>query len=116
MLIGFGAGLFSHGTLTLTMNRAPADQAGLALGAWGAVHATAAGAAVALGGIGRDLVDALAQRQVFGETLAVPATGYAFIYIVEIVLLACTVYVMGLLVRERTRSTAHSNPALRSDP
>jgi BCD family chlorophyll transporter-like MFS transporter len=49
-LIGFGGGLFSHGTLTLTMNRAPRDQAGLALGAWGAVQATAAGIALAAGG------------------------------------------------------------------
>ena len=41
-LIGFGAGLFGHGTLTATMNHAPPDQRGLALGAWGAVQATAA--------------------------------------------------------------------------
>jgi MFS transporter, BCD family, chlorophyll transporter len=51
--IGLGAGLFGHGTLTLTMNRAPKEQVGLALGAWGAVQATAAGAGVALGGLGR---------------------------------------------------------------
>ena len=42
-LIGFGAGLFGHGTLTATMNLAPKNQTGLALGAWGAVQATAAG-------------------------------------------------------------------------
>lgn len=54
--IGFGAGLFSHGTLTATMRRAPRDQIGLALGAWGAVQATAAGVGVALGGILRDIV------------------------------------------------------------
>lgn len=33
--LGAGGGLFSHGTLTATMNAAPKDQAGLALGAWG---------------------------------------------------------------------------------
>jgi MFS transporter, BCD family, chlorophyll transporter len=60
LLIGFGGGLFGHGTLTMTMNQAPADQAGLALGAWGAVQATSAGAAIALGGILRDVVQALA--------------------------------------------------------
>ena len=59
LCIGFGAGLFGHGTLTLTLNRAPKEQAGLALGAWGAVQATAAGAGVALGGIGRDAVQAV---------------------------------------------------------
>ena len=45
-LIGFGAGLFGHGTLTATMNLAPPDQTGLALGAWGAVQASAAGLAI----------------------------------------------------------------------
>jgi hypothetical protein len=55
LVIGFGAGMFGHGTLTVTMNRAPKEQTGLALGAWGAVQATAAGVAVALGGIVRDV-------------------------------------------------------------
>ena len=55
-IIGVGAGLFGHGTLTATMRRAPSDQVGLALGAWGAVQATSAGVGVALGGILRDIV------------------------------------------------------------
>jgi len=33
MLVGFGGGLFSHGTLTATMNAAPPEHTGLALGA-----------------------------------------------------------------------------------
>jgi len=37
LAVGFGGGLFGHGTLTATMNLAPKDQVGLALGAWGAV-------------------------------------------------------------------------------
>jgi MFS transporter, BCD family, chlorophyll transporter len=116
VLIGFGAGLFGHGTLTLTMNRAPKEQAGLALGAWGAVQATAAGAAVALGGIGRDVVDALAQRGVFGAALATPATGYAVVYVVEIVLLLATVWAMGQLTAQRQHLAPTPNPALRSAP
>jgi BCD family chlorophyll transporter-like MFS transporter len=39
LLIGFGSGLFGHGTLTATMRLAPKKQSGLALGAWGAVQA-----------------------------------------------------------------------------
>jgi hypothetical protein len=58
LLIGFGGGLFSHGTLTATMKLAPPSQVGLALGAWGAVQATAAGVAVATGGVMRDLFSA----------------------------------------------------------
>jgi BCD family chlorophyll transporter-like MFS transporter len=116
LLIGFGAGLFGHGTLTLTMNRAPKEQAGLALGAWGAVQATAAGAAVALGGIGRDLVDALARGKVFGQALNSPATGYAAIYGLEIVLLVATVIAMGKLIADRARSAPTANAVFRSAP
>jgi BCD family chlorophyll transporter-like MFS transporter len=76
-LIGLGAGLFSHGTLTATMNQAPKEQTGLALGAWGAVQATAAGGAMALGGVMRDL---LAQN--LGAL-----SGYNGVYLLEIVLL-----------------------------
>ena len=56
LFVGLGAGLFGHGTLTATMRAAPREQIGLALGTWGAVQATAAGIAVALGGIIRDTV------------------------------------------------------------
>ena len=56
LLAGFGAGLFGHGTLTATMRAAPRDQIGLALGAWGAVQTTAAGIAIAAGGVIRDVV------------------------------------------------------------
>jgi BCD family chlorophyll transporter-like MFS transporter len=54
LLAGFGAGLFSHGTLTATMRGAAVGQTGLALGAWGAVQATTGGAAIAAGGLLRD--------------------------------------------------------------
>jgi BCD family chlorophyll transporter-like MFS transporter len=102
-VIGFSAGLFGHGTLTLTMNRAPKEQAGLALGAWGAVQATAAGIAVALGGIGRDIVSAMAAQGWFGTALAGPATGYAFVYATEMVLLAVAIAVMSGLIGDTRR-------------
>ena len=53
-LIGFGAGLFGHCTLTAAMGTARSGQIGLALGVWGAVQASAAGSAVAAGGLIRD--------------------------------------------------------------
>jgi MFS transporter, BCD family, chlorophyll transporter len=56
LVAGFGAGLFGHGTLTASMRAAPREQIGLALGAWGAVQTTAAGLAIACGGVIRDLV------------------------------------------------------------
>lgn len=99
VLIGLGGGLFGHGTLTMTMNRAPREQAGLALGAWGAVQATAAGVAVALGGVLRDAIAALAGQGTFGPALAGPGTGYAFVYAVEIALLLATAWLMHRLLR-----------------
>jgi MFS transporter, BCD family, chlorophyll transporter len=70
-LAGFGAGLFGHGTLTATMRAARRDQIGLSLGAWGAVQATAAGLAIAIGGVVRDAVLATASA---GTTAATPYT------------------------------------------
>ena len=96
--VGLGAGLFGHGTLTATMSSAPKDQTGLALGAWGAVQATAAGIAVALGGVLSDTVGALAARGLFGPALAVPGTGYIFVYGVEMVMLAITLVLMAAMM------------------
>ncbi|MFO1115186.1 MAG: PucC family protein [Beijerinckiaceae bacterium] len=93
-LIGFGAGLFGHGTLTATMNLAPRSQSGLALGAWGAVQASAAGVAIALGGVIRDVVAALSTQDEAGARLA-----YNSVYGLEIVLLLVTVGTMIPLLR-----------------
>lgn len=94
VLIGFGGGLFAHGTLTLTMRNAPKAQAGLALGAWGAVQATAAGVAIALGGVIRDLVNAQATQGAWGEALSGPATGYVAVYALEVLLLLAALVTM----------------------
>ena len=98
LAIGVGSGLFSHATLTLTMNCAPRAQAGLALGAWGAAHATAAGVAVACGGLLRDLVNAWALSSHAPPAWAHAATGYASVYLVEIALLILAVWVMKPMI------------------
>lgn len=103
--IGLGAGLFSVGTLSAIMAIAGNGQhrgSGLALGAWGAVQASAAGLAVALGGLIRDGVSSLALADRIGETLAYRATGYGTVYLIEIVLLLVTMIVIGPLVGSRT--------------
>jgi MFS transporter, BCD family, chlorophyll transporter len=100
-LIGFGAGLFGHGTLTATMNLAPDDQSGMALGAWGAVQASAAGVAIASGGIIRDIAAHLAAKGWFGQGLSGPATGYVAVYLLEIILLCATLVAMAPLIRQR---------------
>ncbi len=97
-LIGFGGGLFAHGTLTASMQLAPPGQVGLAMGAWGAVQATAAGVGMALGGIVRDTV----------AMLSSPVMGYSAVYLIEILLLALTLWAMGPLMRTAVRAPTNS--------
>jgi BCD family chlorophyll transporter-like MFS transporter len=103
--VGLAGGLFSHGTLTATMNAAPPDQTGLALGTWGAVQATCAGVAVALGGVLADAVGALATRGALGPIGTAANTGYVFVYSLEIALLAATIALMSPLARRRPGRT-----------
>jgi BCD family chlorophyll transporter-like MFS transporter len=97
-LIGFGGGLFAVGTLTAAMGMARNGESGLALGAWGAVQATAAGLAIALGGALRDLVGGLADQGFLGPALTGPAVGYGAVYHIEIFLLFATLAAIGPLV------------------
>ena len=99
LLIGFGGGLFSVGTLAYAMALEPRDRNGLALGAWGAVQALAIGMGVAAGGVLRDVFSALGEAGVFGPVLVTPATGYCVVYVLEMVFLLATLVVIGPLVR-----------------
>ena len=95
LMIGFGGGLFSHGTLTATMNLAPKNMSGLALGAWGAVQATGAGVAIALGGVIRDVVAAYTN----------PTAGYVSVYALEIGLMVAAMIVMAPLIGRKREQT-----------
>lgn len=102
-LIGFGGGLFSVATLTAAMNLQTHGQSGLALGAWGAVQASAAGIAIAMGGGLRDFVSSLATQGALGPALASPSVGYSFVYHLEIFLLFATLIAIGPLVKAARR-------------
>lgn len=99
LAVGFGAGLFGHGTLTATMRAAPRNQIGLALGAWGAVQATAAGIAVALGGVARDAIIAMSEGGSFAA-----ADAYMPVFAVEAILLAVAVIILIPLMRRRAKA------------
>lgn len=101
-LIGFGGGLFAVSTLTAAMTMPATGIAGrgLALGAWGAAQATAAGLSIAIGGGLRDWIGHAAMSGALGEALATPATGYSFVYHTEIGLLFVTLVILGPLVRQ----------------
>jgi MFS transporter, BCD family, chlorophyll transporter len=107
VLIGFAAGLFSVSTLTAAMGLDPEGRAGLALGAWGAVQATVAGVAVAVGGVVRDVVSHLGAQGLLGPALADPVVGYMAVYHLELALLFAALIAIGPLARHA--------PAERSD-
>lgn len=111
--IGLGGGLFAVGTLTAAMALSREGASGLALGAWGAVQATAAGVAIALGGAGRDIVSDLAMSGALGPALANVTVGYSAVYHVEIALLFIALIVIGPLARYSAsgRSEEASPPA-----
>ena len=98
-LIGFGGGLFAVGTLTGAMSLADSGNSGLALGAWGAVQASATGIAIALGGFLRDAVSGFAEAGLLGPALTGPSVGYGVVYHLEILLLFVTLIAIGPLVR-----------------
>jgi MFS transporter, BCD family, chlorophyll transporter len=103
LLAGFGAGLFGHGTLTASMRAAPREQIGLALGAWGAVQTTAAGLAIAFGGVIRDLIIA-------GSDQAA-ANAYLPVFALEAGLLILAVLV-ALPLRKRVATTDSRSTSL----
>ncbi len=115
-LIGFGGGLFSVGTLSAAMALDSGGLHGMVLGAWGGVVATAAGVSVALGGALRDAVGHLALGGWLGEALQMPATGYAFVYHLELALLFATLAVLGPLVTRQRTPTPPSSDAAGAEP
>jgi BCD family chlorophyll transporter-like MFS transporter len=96
--IGFGGGMFAVGTLFTAM-RLEAAFIGLALGAWGAVQAAAAGLSMFLGGALRDAVNTLTAQGLLGEGLTDPSVAYSMVYHVEMLLLFFTLIAVGPLVK-----------------
>ncbi len=108
-LIGAGGGMFGVGTLSAVMALAREGYSGLAIGAWGAVQATAAGVAIAFAGVARDMIAHAAAHGGFGAvvyaTADAHATGYLSIYAIEILLLFATLIVIGPLAKFRLDPT-----------
>jgi MFS transporter, BCD family, chlorophyll transporter len=99
VLIGFGGGLFTVGTLIAAMSIADNGMGGFVIGAWGAVQATSTGVTVALGGMIRDSVGALATQGALGPALNSASTSYSVVYHIEIALLFATLVALGPLIR-----------------
>jgi len=97
--IGLGSGQFSVGTLTASMALAREGRSGIAVGAWGAVQASAVGLAILGGGALRDVVGQLSAAGLLGPALSSPATAYSVVYHLEIGLLFAALAVIGPLAR-----------------
>jgi len=111
VLIGFGGGLFSVGTLSAAMGLDSGGLHGMVLGAWGGVVALAAGLSIALGGALRDGVSALALSGALGEAMNTTAAGYGVVYHLEMALLFATLAVIGPLVRpHRRKPSSNASP------
>lgn len=102
-MIGFGGGLFAVGTLTSAMGLARGGHTGLALGAWGAVQATAQGGAIFLGGAIRDLVRMTMDRGWIATDMSSMAFSYSVVYAIEIVLLVATLFVVFPLMLKKNQ-------------
>jgi len=113
VFLGFGGGLFAVGTLTAAM-ALQSSGAGLAVGAWGAVQTTAAGLAIALGGLFRDLVTIMAEGGMLGPAMTGPEAGYIAVYHGEILILFMTLVVIGPLAKPRTDHEGPSADSRRS--
>jgi len=108
LLIGFGNGLFSIGTLLRVMALPHRGEHGLALGAWGAVQATAAGLAMLVaGGIRDGFAAVTAQGGPSAAASALPGAGYLAVYFVALAGLLVLLVVLGPLA---ARSRAEVRP------
>jgi BCD family chlorophyll transporter-like MFS transporter len=97
-LIGMGEGMFGVGTLSAAMALKDRQEHGMALGAWGAVFATAEGLALAVSGIIKDGVAHLVSRDALGAGFNVPSVPYSVVYHLEIAALFATLIALGPLV------------------
>jgi BCD family chlorophyll transporter-like MFS transporter len=110
--IGFSGGLFAVGTLLAAMHLEQGRFVGMALGAWGAVQALAAGVSMFTGGALRDAISTLATQGALGRALAQPVTGYSAVYYLEMILLFVTLIAIGPLVGRQATSPNPENTRL----
>ena len=96
--LGVGGGLFLVGTLTAAMDLQDTEGNGLAMGAWGAVQASAMGLAVLGGGFIRDVTTGLAESGALGPGVTGAGAGYMVVFQLEIIALFLAMAALGPLV------------------
>jgi len=106
--IGFGGGMFSVGMLIIAMEMPEKGMAGMVLGAWGAVQATASGLSMAVGGILKDSFANFASKGYLGDALMDKSSGYGLVFALEMCLLFACLIAMAPLSRKRPRAFQQS--------
>ena len=87
------------------------DLSGIALGAWGAVFATAEGLSFAMSGVLKDWLSHLVSTGTLGTALSVPSVPYSVVYHLEILVLFATLVALGPLVRRRMPTASRERTA-----
>ena len=100
-LIGYAEGSFGVGTLCAAMALRDPSQHGIALGAWGAVFATAEGIALSVSGVIKDALSTPAAHAILGPGLSAPSVPYSVVYHLEILFLFATLVALGPLAAAR---------------
>ena len=103
--VGLGGGLFAVCTMLAAMGISKRADSGVLVGAWSAVQATAIGVSLLLGGVIKNAINTLAISGVLGPAMTTSATGYLFVYHLEIGLLFVCLAVLGPLTSNRYRQT-----------
>ncbi len=112
LFIGFGAGLFSVGTLVAAMDLSRVAGSGLALGAWGAVQATAAGVGIGAGGALRDTIGYWIENGYLGPAFSSGSDSYSLVYQIEVFLLFVTMVIIGPLAKFTREATVEDEGRL----
>jgi BCD family chlorophyll transporter-like MFS transporter len=79
------------------------------MGARGAAQATGEGLANEKGGSTRDILNAFALNDSLGASLNNEATGYLFVYHIELVLLVVTLVILSPLIKSARNKEIKSN-------
>ncbi len=111
--IGFGEGFFGVGTLCYAMDLRDPSQHGIALGAWGAVFATAEGLSFAISGVMKDWLSHLVANGDLSPGLNVASVPYSVVYHLEIFVLFATLVALGPLVSRRAVGQAERDRSAR---
>ncbi len=111
VLIGFGGGLFVVATLIAAMALAERSRPASRSAPGARCRRRAAGLAIAIGGVLRDVVGELAASGALGTALTDPSVGYSVVYQLEIALLFATLVAIGPLARYmRVNKNQHLKP------